>query len=73
MFEKTIDFIQKIYKTREHIPLHAPVFIGNEKKYLNELHVATKVKGCVITSLSFSTPASNNDMCTCKGICSLVL
>ncbi len=36
MFEKTIDFIQKIYKTREHIPLHAPVFIGNEKKYLNE-------------------------------------
>ena len=36
MFEKTVDFIQKIYKTRELIPLHAPVFIGNEKKYLNE-------------------------------------
>ena len=36
MFEKTIDFIQKIYKTRERIPLHAPVFIGNEKKYINE-------------------------------------
>lgn len=32
----TILFIQEIYKTKEFIPLHAPTFIGNEKKYLIE-------------------------------------
>jgi perosamine synthetase len=36
MFEKTIQFIQEIYKTKEFLPLHEPVFFGNEKKYLNE-------------------------------------
>jgi aminotransferase in exopolysaccharide biosynthesis len=32
----TISFIQNIYKTKEFVPLHAPRFGGNEKKYLNE-------------------------------------
>jgi len=32
----TILFIQDIYKSKEFIPLHAPAFIGNEKKYLIE-------------------------------------
>jgi perosamine synthetase len=32
----TISFIQDIYKTKEFIPLHAPTFGGNEKKYLLE-------------------------------------
>jgi perosamine synthetase len=36
MFESTIDFIQKAYDTKEFLPLHEPVFFGNEKKYLNE-------------------------------------
>jgi perosamine synthetase len=36
MFESTIAFIQKIYDTKEFLPLHEPVFFGNEKKYLNE-------------------------------------
>lgn len=36
MFEKTIQFIQEMYQTKEFIPLHEPVFFGNEKKYLNE-------------------------------------
>ena len=34
--EKTINFIQNIYKTKEFIPLHEPRFTGNEKTYLNE-------------------------------------
>lgn len=34
--EKIVDFIQKLYKTKNFIPLHEPKFIGNEKKYLNE-------------------------------------
>lgn len=33
---KTIQFIREIYQTQDFIPLHAPTFSGNEKKYLNE-------------------------------------
>lgn len=29
-------FIKELYGTKEFIPLHPPVFVGNEKKYLNE-------------------------------------
>jgi len=36
MFEKTVAFIQDAYNTKEFLPLHEPVFFGNEKKYLNE-------------------------------------
>jgi len=36
MFEQIIKKIRQIYKTEEFIPLHAPIFFGNEKKYLNE-------------------------------------
>lgn len=36
MFESTIDFIQKTYHTKAFLPLHEPVFFGNEKKYLAE-------------------------------------
>ena len=35
-FKETISFIQDIYKSKDFIPLHAPKFGGNEKKYLNE-------------------------------------
>ncbi len=36
-FQKTVDFIREIYNKPEgFIPLHAPIFIGNEKKYLND-------------------------------------
>ncbi|MCF6340278.1 MAG: LegC family aminotransferase [Sulfurimonas sp.] len=33
---KLVEFIQDIYKTKEFIPLHEPMFLGNEKKYLND-------------------------------------
>ena len=36
MFKDVINFIQETYKTQELITLHEPMFIGNEKKYLNE-------------------------------------
>jgi len=35
-FKETISFIKDIYKSKDFIPLHAPTFGGNEKKYLNE-------------------------------------
>ena len=36
MFDQLIDFIQDQYRTRDAIPLHAPVFTGNEKTYLTQ-------------------------------------
>ena len=35
-YSNIIKFIHDLYKTDEFIPLHAPHFGGNEKKYLNE-------------------------------------
>jgi len=36
MYNKVSKFIHQLYNTDEHISLHNPSFIGNEKKYLNE-------------------------------------
>ena len=36
MYEKTINFIKDLYGDQDFTPLAVPVFIGNEKKYLNE-------------------------------------
>jgi len=36
-FEEIVKFIRKLYsEPKDFIPLHAPIFQGNEKKYLNE-------------------------------------
>ncbi|MDC0410294.1 LegC family aminotransferase [Gammaproteobacteria bacterium] len=31
-----IDFVREIYSTKEFVPLHEPIFCGNEKKYVGE-------------------------------------
>jgi len=36
MYSNFVNFVKKIFKTTDFIPLHEPRFIGNEKKYLNE-------------------------------------
>jgi len=36
MYSDLIKFIRQTYKTDDFLPLHEPVFFGNEKKYLNE-------------------------------------
>lgn len=36
MYNDIVKFIHELFGTEEFIPLHAPLFIGNEKKYLNE-------------------------------------
>jgi perosamine synthetase len=36
MYEEVVSFIQDLYGTKQNIPLHAPVFKGNEKKYVSE-------------------------------------
>ena len=36
MYNQITDFIHQLFGTVETVPLHAPLFIGNEKKYLEE-------------------------------------
>lgn len=36
MYKSTVDFIKSLFPSEGFIPLHAPRFQGNEKKYLNE-------------------------------------
>ncbi len=36
MYSDVINFIRRTYQTEEFLPLHEPVFFGNEKKYVNE-------------------------------------
>ncbi|MBV1952498.1 MAG: DegT/DnrJ/EryC1/StrS family aminotransferase, partial [Cycloclasticus sp.] len=36
MYETVVDFIRKTFSTDDLLPLHQPVFLGNDKKYLNE-------------------------------------
>ncbi len=36
MFEKLVDFIKSLYPTESPVPLNAPRFSGNEKKYLTD-------------------------------------
>jgi len=35
-YQDTIEFIRSLYKSNDFIALHEPVFLGNEKNYLNE-------------------------------------
>lgn len=34
MFERLVDFVREQYRTREFIPLHAPVFRGREREFV---------------------------------------
>ena len=34
MFKPLVEFIRDTYQTKEFVPLHAPTFTGNERKYL---------------------------------------
>ncbi len=36
MYSNFVELVQRIYNTKEFIPLHEPRFIGNEKKYIND-------------------------------------
>ncbi|MDQ7060738.1 MAG: LegC family aminotransferase [Sulfurimonas sp.] len=53
MYKDIVDFIQKLYNTKEFLPLHEPRFIGNEKKYINEAIDSTFVSsvGKYVTQL----------------------
>ncbi len=42
-FYEIVRFIKNLYSGKEVIPLHAPVFVGDEKKYLNDCIDSTYV------------------------------
>jgi perosamine synthetase len=43
MYKEFVEFARQLYGNQEMIPLHAPCFIGNEKKYLDECIDSTYV------------------------------
>jgi dTDP-4-amino-4,6-dideoxygalactose transaminase len=43
MYDEVVRFIRQLYGDKDFVPLHAPCFIGNEKKYLNECIDSTYV------------------------------
>ncbi len=43
MFNDLVQFIREQYRTNEFIPLHAPVFVGNERSYVLETIESTFV------------------------------
>ena len=43
MFNETVKFIKQLYNNSEFVSLHAPVFLGNEKKYLENCINSTYV------------------------------
>ncbi|HOG41849.1 MAG TPA: DegT/DnrJ/EryC1/StrS family aminotransferase, partial [Bacteroidales bacterium] len=45
MYSKIASYIRELYNSQDFIPLSAPVFIGNEKKYLEECVDSTFVSG----------------------------
>ena len=36
MYSNVVEFIKSLYPDQEPVPLHAPVFLGKEKEYLND-------------------------------------
>jgi aminotransferase in exopolysaccharide biosynthesis len=43
MFNQVVEFIKSIYPNQNPVPLHAPVFLGNEKNYLSDCIDSTYV------------------------------
>ena len=43
MFDDVVDFVRDIYGKEGVIPLHNPIFMGNEKQYINECIDSTYV------------------------------
>ena len=62
MNAKLIDFIKQLYGTNEFIPLHAPTFSGNEKKY-----VAETIDSTFVSSVGEFVTRFENDIAVFTG------
>ena len=67
-YKKTIDFIKSVYGNQEFTPLAVPVFVGNEKKYLNECIDTT-----FVSSVGKFVDRFENDMAAYDTYLSLVI
>ena len=61
-YKKIIDFIHDLYGGGDFIPLAVPVFIGNEKKYLNEC-----IETTFVSSVGKFVDRFENDMAVYTG------
>lgn len=62
MFESLIRFIREQYRSDESIPLHAPVFSGQERKY-----VVDTIDSTFVSSVGAYVDRFENDMATYTG------
>ena len=64
MNKKLVEFVQDIYCTKEFIPLHAPTFSGNEKKYVEKTIDSTFVSSVGQYVNDFELGIENYTGCT---------
>jgi len=65
MYKKFVGFVRSIYETNDFIPLHAPVFNGEEKKYLSNAIDSTFVSsvGNLVNEFEKSIITFTNSTC----------
>ena len=68
-YKKTIDFIRDLFGGGDFIPLSVPVFVGNEKKYLNECIDTTFVSSVGKFVDRFETDMANYTKCKRAVVC----
>ncbi len=61
-YKKITDFIHELYNAKDFVPLAVPVFVGNEKKYLNEC-----VDTTFVSSVGKFVDRFENDMAAYTG------
>lgn len=61
-YSKTIDFIKSVYGNQEFTPLAIPVFVGNEKNYLNEC-----IDSTFVSSIGKFVDRFEEEMVKCTG------
>ena len=57
-----VDFVHKHYGTEDFVPLSVPVFMGNEKRYLNEC-----IDSTFVSSVGAFVDRFENDMAAYTG------
>lgn len=62
MMQYLIDFVREHYRTNDFIPLHAPVFSGNEKSYVTET-----IDSTFVSSVGAFVDRFEHDMATYTG------
>jgi aminotransferase in exopolysaccharide biosynthesis len=62
MFNPLIDFVRDTYRTKDFVALHAPVFAGNESRYVQETIAST-----FVSSVGAFVDRFERDIASCTG------